>query len=97
MTPNAVEGASRFTIAAQGMPWPAVGRPRRAGVSSFGVSGTNAHVVVEQAPNTEPVARQPEPVVSTLVISGKTPARIASMAAMLAEWMAGEGADVPVG
>ena len=96
LTPNASAGASRFTIAAQGMEWPAVGRPRRAGVSSFGVSGTNAHVVVEQAPATEPVASQPEPVVNTLVISGKTPARIAPLAAMLADWMAGEGADVPL-
>ena len=96
LTPNAVEGASRFTIAAEGMPWPEVSRPRRAGVSSFGVSGTNAHVVVEQAPKTEPVARQPEPAVTTMVISGKTPARIASTAAMLAEWMTGEGADVPL-
>ena len=96
LTPNASAGASRFTIAAQGMEWPAVGRPRRAGVSSFGVSGTNAHVVVEQAPATEPVASQPEPVVNTLVISGKTPARIAPLAAMLADWMSGEGADVPL-
>ena len=77
LTPNASAGASRFTIAAQGMQWPAVGRPRRAGVSSFGVSGTNAHVVLEQAPVPEPVAAQPEPVVSTMVISGKTPERIA--------------------
>ena len=42
------------------------------------------------------LSRQPEPVVSTLVISGKTPARVASTAAVLAEWMAGEGAGVPL-
>ena len=94
LTANAGAGASKFTIAASGMPWPDVNRPRRAGVSSFGVSGTNAHVVVEQAPAPEPVAAQPGPVVSTLVISGKTPARIAPIAAMLADWMDGAGADV---
>ena len=96
LTPHASAGASRFTIAAQPMQWSATGRARRAGVSSFGVSGTNAHVVVEQAPDTESVVRESDPVVSTLVVSGKTPARIASTAAMLAEWMAGEGAEVPL-
>jgi phthiocerol/phenolphthiocerol synthesis type-I polyketide synthase B len=94
LTPHAGQGASRFTIASDAMEWPAVARARRAGVSSFGVSGTNAHVVIEQAPAPEPVAWQPDPPVTTLVVSGKSPERIASMAGVLADWMAGPGAGV---
>ncbi|HNF05991.1 MAG TPA: beta-ketoacyl synthase N-terminal-like domain-containing protein, partial [Mycobacterium sp.] len=96
LTPHAGVGAAKFTIAAQELEWPAVDRPRRAGVSSFGVSGTNAHVVVEQAPEVPAVAAAVAPVVSTLVVSGKSAARIAATAGVLAEWLEGPGAQVPL-
>src|SRR5215212_8928235 len=84
----------RLKVVAEHREWPSVTRVRRAGVSSFGFGGTNAHVVIEQAPATDPVVQQDGPAVMTLVISGKTRERIASKAGLLAEWMVGEGAGV---
>ncbi|MCV7379889.1 polyketide synthase [Mycobacterium alsense] len=94
LTPHAGEGVSRLSIAAEDTEWPATKHPRRAGVSSFGVSGTNAHVVIEQAPEAVSVPRDAAPVVSTLVVSGKTSERVAATAAVLADWLEGPGAEV---
>ena len=64
--------------------WPLVERPRRAGVSSFGVSGTNAHVIIEQAPaiETEDVTGESLPIVP-LVISARSEEALRAQAGKL--------------
>ncbi|WSY90941.1 type I polyketide synthase [Streptomyces sp. NBC_00873] len=61
-SPNVDWTAGEVTLLTEAQPWSAGERLRRAGVSSFGVSGTNAHVILEEAP-TEPAdaATPPEP------------------------------------
>ncbi|MET0896297.1 MAG: type I polyketide synthase [Mycobacterium sp.] len=86
----------RLKVVAEEQQWPATEHPRRAGVSSFGFGGTNAHLVIEQAPAPKTPLRLSDPAVSTLVVSGAAPERIAATADSLADWMAGDGKDVPL-
>ena len=63
-------------------PWKASGAPRRAGVSSFGFGGTNAHVILEEAPG-RPVPA-PEKPWKLLVLSARTPTALDAAARRLA-------------
>ncbi|WP_437099876.1 SDR family NAD(P)-dependent oxidoreductase [Streptomyces sp. enrichment culture] len=101
-TPQVDWTAGAVELLTEAHPWPVGDEPRRAGVSSFGISGTNAHVIVEEAPS----AAAPEEPVTTAspaggsavpwVLSGRTPEALAEQAARLAAYTRERGELRPV-
>ncbi|MFF4324850.1 SDR family NAD(P)-dependent oxidoreductase, partial [Streptomyces sp. NPDC001568] len=98
-SPHVDWSAGEVRLLTESVPWQADGRVRRAGVSSFGVSGTNAHVIVEEAPAVEldavPVVEVSGPV--PWVVSGRGDGGLRGQAAGLAEFVRDTGVVDVVG
>jgi acyl transferase domain-containing protein/acyl carrier protein/enoyl-[acyl-carrier-protein] reductase (NADH) len=89
-SPHVDWSAGTVELLTEAREWPRRDGVRRAAVSSFGISGTNAHVIIEQptAPGEASAARVPEGAVVPWVLSGRTEAALAGQAAKLLDHLA---------
>ncbi|WP_457659128.1 SDR family NAD(P)-dependent oxidoreductase, partial [Streptomyces griseus] len=101
-TPEVDWSTGSVALLAEARPWPAGDRPRRAGISSFGISGTNAHLIIEEPPAHAPdspgpsdsvgspveesSAAQPGPV--PYLVSARTPEALTAQVARLERHLA---------
>ncbi|MFJ7208020.1 type I polyketide synthase [Streptomyces sp. NPDC098789] len=106
-TPHVDWASGAVELVMESRAWPETGRPRRAAVSSFGISGTNAHVVLEQAPVDDRIAvaaaSAVEPLVESVgavvpwVLSARSAAGLRGQAARLRDSVAvAEASDADV-
>ncbi|HEX3782129.1 MAG TPA: type I polyketide synthase, partial [Pseudonocardiaceae bacterium] len=90
--------AGAVELLSEPVPWAENGHSRRAGISSFGLSGTNAHLILEQAPVSAAVVES-EPVdagVLPVLVSGRSAAALRAQAARLRDFVLGaEGLSLP--
>jgi acyl transferase domain-containing protein len=90
-TPHVDWSAGTVRLITEPTAWPGSGRPRRAAVSSFGISGTNAHLIIEQAP--EDARKEPQTAAGTppvpWLISGKTATALRAQADQMLAFITG--------
>ena len=87
--------AGNISLLTKPKPWPMNGHPRRAGVSAFGISGTNAHVIIEEAPTDDAdlvatadgTSRVLTGAPTAWLVSGHTESALAAQAGRLSAWI----------
>ncbi|MFF4009373.1 type I polyketide synthase [Streptomyces sp. NPDC001717] len=105
-TPHVDWTAGAVELVTEAVAWPETGRPRRAAVSSFGISGTNAHVILEQAPQApesgagRAAPTEPSPTIvsglpAALPVSARTEQALRAQAARLTEHLAADADLTP--
>ncbi|WP_280493211.1 type I polyketide synthase [Nocardia asiatica] len=92
LNPKIALDGTALEVPTRDVAWPRTERPRLAGVSSFGFAGTNAHVVLEQAP--EPAARAESEQPALLVLSARSASALDALAQRYAEHL--HRGEVPV-
>ncbi|MCP5018763.1 MAG: SDR family NAD(P)-dependent oxidoreductase [Ketobacter sp.] len=85
--PHIAVDASKFTIPTESREWKAGERKRRVGISSFGFSGTNVHMILEEAPQRKEVINATERNSHVLTLSGKTEGAVLGLAKRYAEFL----------
>ncbi|WP_327394737.1 type I polyketide synthase [Streptomyces phaeochromogenes] len=96
-SPHVDWSAGAVQLLTEPRPWEREGRLRRAGVSSFGISGTNAHLILEEAPDLlddTPAGSAPGLPVVPWVLSARTDEALRAQAAQLAAHVAERGLDL---
>ncbi|MEU5987374.1 SDR family NAD(P)-dependent oxidoreductase [Spirillospora sp. NPDC047418] len=81
-TPHIDWATTPLTPTTEPTPWPTTDQPRRAAISSFGISGTNAHLIVQEAPPAQPrdEPRTDAPDLVPLPLSARSPAALGAVA-----------------